>query len=117
MSFAVSTVARLRQPGPIPRTLEVSEIAVWLSYAVLNASASSLAARLAPQFPARLAPPFPSDLVRLLPSLLTPLLLVGPAPLLPEALPLPPGPGAGRLARQTASSPTARRSSTTRFRV
>jgi hypothetical protein len=56
-------------------------------------------------------------LVRLLPAHRAPLLPVGPGPLLPEALPLAPGPSAVRPARLTASSLTARRSLMTRFRV
>ena len=116
-SLAVSAVARLRQPAPIRRALEGPRIAARLYHPVQIASASRPAARLAPLFPVRLAPPFPSGLVRLLPSHLTPLLLVGPGPLLPEALPLAPGPSAVRLAWLTVSSPTARRSLTTRFRV
>jgi len=115
--FAASTVARLRQPAPIRRALEISEIAARLQPAVQIASASRPAARLVRLLPPRLAPLFPSGLVPLLPARPTPLLLVGPAPLLPEALTFATGPSAVRLARLTVSSPTARRSLTTRFRV
>ncbi len=101
MSFAVSTVVRLWQRAPIRRTLEVSEIAARLQQAVQIASASRPAARL----------------VRLLPARLTPLLLVGLAPLLPEALTLATDPSAVHLTRLTVSSLTARRSLMTRFRV
>jgi hypothetical protein len=80
-------VARLWQPVPIRRPLEVSEIAARLHQAVQIASASRPAARLVPLLPVAVA------------------------------LTLVTGPSAVRLARLTVPSLTARRSLTTRFRV
>jgi hypothetical protein len=130
--FAASTGARLWKPAPIPCTSEVSEIAVWRSYWVQIAYASHLApmlpgspapmlpaipalllsAGLAPLLPAHLGLPFPEALL-LVPGPSK----VRPASLLPEELPLVAGPSALGLAKLTVSSPTARRSLMTRFRV
>ena len=48
-------MARLWQPAPIRRTLEVPEIAARLQHAVQIASASGPAARLAPLLPEALS--------------------------------------------------------------
>jgi hypothetical protein len=107
MPFAASTAARLRQPAPIRRGLQVPEIGARLQQAVQIASASRPAVRRAPPLPAGLMPLLPAHLAWLLPVGLAPPLPARLAPLLPDALTLAPGPSAVRLARLAVSSLTA----------
>jgi hypothetical protein len=120
----VTVVARLQQPAPIRRRPQAPGLGARLLHPVQTAHARNPAARLL-----RLLPPHPGPLFLAGPAPLlagqvprplaglAPLLLAGPAPPGAAALTLAAGLRAVRLARLTASSLTARRSLTTRFRV